>query len=363
MTRRIAFFAPLKSPDDPVPSGDRAMARNLIRALEATGATVSLASDLRLYEGRGERAAQDRLIEAARTESARVTAALQGDPPDIWVSYHNYYKSPDLIGPDVSRHLGIPYVQIETSRARSRLSGPWAEFAARAEAAANAADLVFYLTEQDREALERDRPEGQALLHLPPFLPRDDLPLAARPGESRSILAVGMMRNRAKRHSYHLIARSLALLTDLDWRLEIAGDGPARGEVEAMIAPIAARTRFLGQLDPLELQAAYARAGLFFWPGVDEAYGMVYLEAQAAGLAVVAQDRPGLRDVLAGAGYPDPDLGPQALAEALRDLLEHPDVRAERGAQARQHVAQYHLLGAATARLADGLARLETVTP
>ena len=39
--RRMAFYAPLKAPDHPTPSGDRRMARLLIQALEAAGAAVT----------------------------------------------------------------------------------------------------------------------------------------------------------------------------------------------------------------------------------------------------------------------------------------------------------------------------------
>ena len=50
----IAFYAPLKAPDHPVPSGDRAMARALIAALKAGGQQVTLTSDLRLFDGKGD---------------------------------------------------------------------------------------------------------------------------------------------------------------------------------------------------------------------------------------------------------------------------------------------------------------------
>lgn len=343
-----------------MPSGDRAMARNVIAALEAGGAEVVLASDLRLYEGRGDAVAQEGLCAKAKTEVERVIAGLRDAVPEVWVTYHNYYKSPDLIGPAVSSALGIPYVQIETSRARRRLQGQWARFAQAAEAAADRADVIFYMTEHDRGTLERDRAGSQRLVHLPPFLPREDLPASARPGESRTILAAGMMRARAKRESYQLIADALVQLEDEDWVLEIAGDGPAREEVEAMMQPIAARTRFLGQLDPESMAAAYARAGLFLWPGVDEAYGMVYLEAQAAGLPVVAQDRPGVRDVLGPRmTSPSPDQGAEGLAEAIRHLLANPEERETVGAAGRAYVSENHLLSSAAARFSEVLASLK----
>ena len=61
---RVAFYAPLKPPDHPVPSGDRSMARLLIRALELAGHEVGLASRLRSRDTDGDPARQSRLARA-----------------------------------------------------------------------------------------------------------------------------------------------------------------------------------------------------------------------------------------------------------------------------------------------------------
>ncbi|HJS32647.1 MAG TPA: glycosyltransferase family 1 protein, partial [Alphaproteobacteria bacterium] len=47
---RIVFYAPLKPPDHPVPSGDRRMAQLLIAACESAGHEVELAARFRSYE-------------------------------------------------------------------------------------------------------------------------------------------------------------------------------------------------------------------------------------------------------------------------------------------------------------------------
>ena len=144
---RVAFYAPMKPPHHPVPSGDREMARNLMRIIAADGAEVSLVSELQTRDRSGDTAIQAQLTTAAEAEIAR----LLHDMPDcaLWVTYHNYYKAPDLVGPAVAKARGIPYIQIESTRAKSRLNGPWAAFAHAAHAAADAAD-----------ATEGDRHEG-----------------------------------------------------------------------------------------------------------------------------------------------------------------------------------------------------------
>jgi len=341
---RLAFYAPLKPPEHPVPSGDRTMARALKAALEHAGAQVDLASSLRSRDSKGDAKRQTQLIHEAEAALPDIIAQGRAAGWQAWVTYHNYYKAPDLIGPAVAQALGIPYLLIEATRARKRLDGPWDCFARRAEAASDAADVIFYLTERDHEALSAYAPAAQQLVHLRPFLPQSELPPRAT---GAGLLAVGMMRAAAKRASYTLIAQTMALLPTTT-RLSIAGDGPDRPQIEAMMAPYGDRVQFLGALDGNGLALAYRSAGAFIWPGVDEAFGMVYLEAQAHGLPVIAQNRPGVRDVLYPNDYPLVDAGAVGLAAFARDTMPDPT-------DIRDHIARHHLLPAAAQTLRAGL--------
>ena len=113
---RVAFYAPLKAPDHPVPSGDRAIARLLLAALERAGATrgweVDVASRLRSFDGAGDADRQARLREIGARIADRLLhryrEAPAGRRPDLWFTYHLYHKAPDWIGPVVSERLGIP---------------------------------------------------------------------------------------------------------------------------------------------------------------------------------------------------------------------------------------------------------------
>lgn len=351
----LAFYAPMKSPDHPTPSGDRTIGRSLLAALALAGHSATKVSDLRIFDKAGEERVQDDLFAAAKVEVARILSLPNAANWHAWVTYHNYYKAPDLIGPTACEALEIPYILIEASRARKRLNGPWSRFAQAAEAASDAAHTIFYFTQQDGEALHRDAPIGQHLLHLSPFLPRRDLP--AESTRDGPILIVGMMRSSDKLASYALIAETLGRLEDIDWRCDIIGDGPARGEVEQLMRPFGDRVRFLGQQSPQGVLASCQSSSVLFWPGVNEAFGMVYLEAQATGLPVVAQDRPGVRDVV-----PEPrialETGATGMADRLRKLLLDKTLRDTEGHANRQGVAQNHLLSAAAYRLNDALQAL-----
>ncbi|WP_270725055.1 glycosyltransferase family 4 protein [Shimia sp. Alg240-R146] len=349
---RIAFYAALKSPHHPVASGERTIARNLMTALEQPGSTVDLVSEFRPLDKRGDTAVQAGFVAEAAEIAKRLIA--QGGW-DVWVSYHSYYKAPDLLGPVVSKALGIPYVLIEATRASKRLGGPWDGFERKAAAACDAADVLFHFTSRDAVALRRDLLEGQALVALPPFLNRFDLPVATE-ASAPIILMAGMMRAGDKLASYEIAAQALAHLTG-DWQVEIAGDGPEHSWVEALMAPFGDRVRFLGALDASGMAEAYGRARVFFWPGVNEAFGMVYLEAQAYGVPVVAQDRPGVNEVVAPGGL-CPQQSPEALAEAISQVLNDPAQHAVRASTAQERVRTFHLMGAAQTTLWDALAPL-----
>ena len=344
---RCAFYAPLKHPEHPVPSGDRTLARAILSALKTAGHNVEIASDFQSRDGVGNPATQaDRQLQAKALLPQLISKGAAAGW-QAWITYHNYYKAPDLLGPDVSAALGIPYVLIEATRARKRLTGPWAHYAKLAEEATDAAATVFYLTRRDAESLVAYAPEGQRHVHLAPFLPAIELP--ARSSGNAKILSVGMFRPGDKLASYEIIAETLALLQIPNWHISIAGGGPAEPEIRALMSPFDNNVSWLGACDADQMHSAYDEAGILFWPGVNEAFGMTYLEAQAAGLVAVAQDRPGVRDVLApGMHRPAPEEGPAALAGQIDRLLNNPAVRDEAGLKARNYVEKHHLLASAS---------------
>jgi glycosyltransferase involved in cell wall biosynthesis len=79
-------------------------------------------------------------------------------------------------------------------------------------------------------------------------------------------------------------------------RLALVGHGPARAELEAHFA--GTPTHFVGYLTGEALSQAYASADMFVFPSSMETFGLVVVEAMAAGLPVVASRVGGVRDVV-----------------------------------------------------------------
>lgn len=352
---KIAFYAPLKAPDHPVPSGDRQMARLIMKALEKAGFEVSLASTLRAFAAEP---AADRLAELTLTadaEKQRLRQAwLKQDRPDLWFTYHPYYKAPDLIGPDLARHFGIPYVTAEASYSPKRDRQGWAAAQALVRDAIALARVNVCFTERDHAGLRNAVPDARFAM-LPPFIDT----AAYRDGFSASssgtdLITVAMMRKGDKLASFTLLAKALALLLDLPWRLKVIGDGPARDETLALFDGIPSeRLDWQGELASDSVPAALCGGGIYVWPGCGEAYGIAYLEAQAAGMPVVAQATAGVPAVVrhGETGLLTPDGDVAAYAMAIRDLLSDAAKRKTYGQAARRFVLDERSLERASARL------------
>jgi glycosyltransferase involved in cell wall biosynthesis len=368
---RIAFYAPMKPPGQPPPSGDRRVAELLIAALAAAGHEVEIASTCRSYDGVGDGLRQMELRVAGAAEAGRIIARLAIEPkvarPALWFTYHVYHKSPDWLGPSVARAFDIPYVIAEPSYAAKQLLGPWARGLEQAKRAIAVADALICPTRLDLAALA-PLTQPERLHYLPPFLDATSFVAArAKRAANRAdlaarhkldpdkvwLLAVGMMRRRDKLESYRRLAAALPHLSVPGWRLVVVGDGEARREVEAAFAPMAKKVCFLGELASAALADVYSACDVYVWPAAGEAYGMALLEAQAAGLPVVAGNVRGVPDVVQDrtTALLAAENDPTDFAAKLSPLVEDTALRYSYAASAAQFATQERSIGKAAMAL------------
>ena len=376
---RIAFYAPLKSPTHGTPSGDRRIAGLMMDALGRAGHRVELASTFRSYDPGGDAPRQNALREQGCALGRRLAEqwrnARPAARPDLWFTYHAYYKAPDWLGPQASAALRIPYVIAEASHAAKRAGGAWDVGHRGTMEAIRSADLLLCPTRDDLEGLRALAASPARIASLPPFL--DAAPFraaAARRAACREELArahvletsvpwlaiAAMMRPGDKLASYAALARTLGHVRDLPWHLLVAGEGSARAEVEAALnAAIPGRVTFLGGLPLRQVASLYAAADLCVWPAVNEAYGMAMLEAQAAGVPVVSCATRGVPDVVehARTGLLAPAGDERALAGLVREQLLDEGRRARLGAAAESFAAGERSIESAAILLARLLGR------
>jgi glycosyltransferase involved in cell wall biosynthesis len=353
---RIAFYAPLKSPNHPVPSGDRQMARMLIAALMRAGHAVGVVSELRAFSASSASGAHDEVKEIARAEIERLTGNWEREtPPDLWFCYHPYYKAPDFIGPELTRSFGVPCVTAEASWSERRDIDGWAETQELVAESVRQAAVNICMRQKDRKGLQEIAPLARFEM-LDPFI--DVAPFASVSPQLTSgrIVSVAMMRPGDKLESYKMLARALERIEHVAWTLTVVGDGPARDEIRAEFARLdPARIEWLGESAPTDIPGILERGALYAWPGYGEAYGLAFLEAQAAGLPVVAQDIDGVPAVVrnGSTGVLTPAGNVAAFADALAGMLKNAARRRAMSAAARSFVARERSFGIASARLAE----------
>ena len=138
---------------------------------------------------------------------------------------------------------------------------------------------------------------------------------------------------------------ALAQLTS-PWQLVVVGDGPNRSQFEELSRshfPQASQVRFLGRLSEDSKFDQLAASDLLVLPSScsNEAFGIVQLEAMAAGRIALAFDRPrsGMSWVSSLTGLPWSQ-SREGLPEVLERLAVHPGLRRDLCLQARDRYCQ-----------------------
>ena len=350
---RIAFYAPFKPLDHPNPSGDQVIGRSLFAWFQEQGHQVQEVSRLRT------RWIYLHPLQMAKSffELRRVLAKLRQEPVDCWFTHHCYYKAPDILGPVVCRKLQIPYILFQPSFAtKYRKKIKTAPGFYLNQRALQAADRALTNRRQDLQDLARII-EKNKLFFVPPGISlqrfrrneqaRKRLRREWQVGERPVILSAAMFRDDVKSLG---IARVLESCTRLqaqgkEFLLVIAGDGCKRSVLEQLAGKLPADSvRFAGQLQPEDMADFYSAGDLFVFPGINESLGMVYLEAQACGLPVVAYDNGGIAGVVdqGRTGFLTELYGDVAFDEAILQLLQDEALRQEMGKAALKYVRSEH---------------------
>lgn len=141
----------------------------------------------------------------------------------------------------------------------------------------------------------------------------------------------------------HVIIEAGGLLAreGIPFRLFVAGDGVLRNDLENLTRArgIADRVHWLGHVgEPRELLQG---SDIFALASTGEAFGLVLTEAMACGLPVVATRSGGIVEIVEDSvtGLLVPPLNPEALAAALKQIIQNPELRKTMGARGQRRVA------------------------
>lgn len=145
------------------------------------------------------------------------------------------------------------------------------------------------------------------------------------------------------RKAYDVVVRAigeLPLALRRHVHLVVCGEGNERASIEALRADLdlESRVHLLGWRD--DVPELLRSADAFVHPAMDEGFGLVVVEAAAAGLPIVASDVGGIPEIIEHgvSGLLVPPGEPQALAGAIQELIDDPE-RARRLGEAARRTA------------------------
>lgn len=162
-------------------------------------------------------------------------------------------------------------------------------------------------------------------------------------GPGRKLLFVGRLDER-KGFPVAVAAFAELAATRPDLHLVVVGDGPERTALAMLPTALRARVTMLGHVPNAELPPIHAACDLYLGPSTGgESFGIVVVEAMAAGLPVVASDTPGYDEVVTDATdgllVPPRDVG--ALAGAAGRVLDDHALAARLAAAGRARAAGF----------------------
>jgi glycosyltransferase involved in cell wall biosynthesis len=153
-----------------------------------------------------------------------------------------------------------------------------------------------------------------------------------------------------------VLLRAAALLRDRIPQLEIriVGNGPEYKRLQQLHFDLSLGSivRWLGDVSLATLAAEYGRSDIFCLPSVQEGFGIVFLEAMAAGKPIVAARAAAVPEVVRHGMLVEPE-NPEALAEAIWGLHRDPDLRASLGLSGLGEVEQFEMHRVARRFLAE----------
>ena len=265
--------------------------------------------------------------------------ALKRFAPDVVHVHEPFVPGPSMFAALSARAPVVATFHAYADRSRllaaaaPALRGLWRGLAARIAVSQAAAEFVT-------------RPMGEGEVRIVPNGADVELFASAVPAslpEGRRILFVNRLDPRK---GFPVMVEAFGRLAERrnDLLLVVAGDGPDRAAIDRLPAETRARVVMLGNVPHEELPPYHAAAEVFCSPATGrESFGIVLVEAMAAGVPVVATDIPGYREVVRHGldGMLVPPRDPGALSRAIAEVLDDADAAKRFGEAGRSRAKRY----------------------
>jgi glycosyltransferase involved in cell wall biosynthesis len=270
----------------------------------------------------------------------RLRAALRAFGPDL-VSAH--CAKAGVLGRVAARSLRVPalftahgWAFTEGVPPRRQALYRWME-----RSAAPLAHRIIVVSDWDRRTALRERVAPLwKLRRVYNGMPDVDADQRARPGSAPVRLI--MIARLCEQKDHATLFRALRELRDLEWHLDLIGDGPLRKNIGQRVEELGLgeRVSVLGLRE--DAAQLLARAHVYLLIANWEGFPRSILEAMRAGLPVIASDVGGVSESVADgtSGFLIPRSDVRVLADRLRRLIDSPPLRLTMGKEGRVRYEQ-----------------------
>jgi phosphatidyl-myo-inositol alpha-mannosyltransferase len=276
----------------------------------------------------------------SRGSARRVRSALERFGPEVIHAHEPLIPSTGMfatrpgVAPVVATFHAYADRAVTFSAAAPALARVWRRLDVRVAVSEAAARFVTRRFSGDEV---RIIPNGAEVEAFAEARPATGLP------EGRRVLFVNRLD---RRKGFAVMVEAFARLVERrpDAVLVVAGDGRERGAVGRLEPSVRARVVMLGSVAHHRLPPYHAACEVFCAPATGrESFGIVLVEAMAAGIPVVASDIPGYREVVRRGvdGILVPPGDAIALADAVAELLDRPDDARRFGDAGRERAKRY----------------------
>lgn len=275
-------------------------------------------------------------------------------PISSYAIIHTHYWMSGLVGCELKKNYGIPFIHTNHSLALAKKegSGELDRFRLACERQVLIeADTVLATTKQEKELIERCAPKSRV----------EVIPIGVAPIYLTKSIDVSHVNTNYYFYAgrlvktkgiFELIAAFKEVITKpdvpKDVLLIVAGGTkasinpktqlPRNRKILKALQGIEDRVLFIGPQNAKQLKVLYANAIATIMPSYYESFGMVAAEAQATGCPVIATNVGGLQEVVVDnrTGIHVPKASPKALASAMRELLVKKTMRLMMKKQAKK---------------------------
>jgi glycosyltransferase involved in cell wall biosynthesis len=158
-----------------------------------------------------------------------------------------------------------------------------------------------------------------------------------RAKESRVLVATRLFERKGVQH----VIDALADIPDHEHLLDVAGDGPSRGELERQARQLGVPATFHGWLPQSKLNPLFERSRIFVLASSSDNFPVSLLEAMAARCAIITTRAGGCPEVVGDAGLVVEAGDARGLREALTRLIREPRYAEELGERAARRVQEH----------------------